>query len=55
MVPDRPSPVETEVVGVNVKISWTAPVNNGSPITHYNVLILAADQISLIDDGVFCS
>lgn len=55
MVPDRPDPVTTEVIGVNVKISWLQPGSNGSPIASYNVLILAADGVTLVDDGVFCS
>lgn len=55
MTPDRPDPVTTEVTGVNVKISWTVPSSNGSPITSYNVVVLASDGITRVDDGVFCS
>lgn len=55
MVPSAPAPVTTEVIGVNVKITWQAPATNGSPITSYNVLILAQDGKTLVDDGVFCS
>ena len=47
--------MKTEVVGANVKFMWTAPSSNGSAITSYNLLILAHDGLSLVDDGVYCS
>ena len=55
MVPDKPAPVKTEIIGTNVKFSWLEPNNNGAPITSYNLLILANDNMTLVDDGVYCS
>jgi hypothetical protein len=55
MVPDAPDPVVTEVLGDKVKISWLEPADNGSAITTYNVLILAGNSLTLVDDGVYCS
>jgi len=40
--PSQMDPVTTSISGSNVKISWSAPDSNGSPITAYTVSI--ADQ-----------
>jgi len=55
MVPGKPDPVTTAVISTNIQISWTKPEHFGSEITSYKVLILAADGVSLVDDGTFCS
>lgn len=37
------TPVTTQVYNIYVKISWSAPINNGAEITAYNIEILNGD------------
>lgn len=37
--PDAPTLVTTANIGDQVKIEWSAPVENGSPITAYKIYI----------------
>lgn len=46
-LPEIPESVITAIEGDQVKISWTLPLDNGSPITQYKVFIKE------IDSGVF--
>lgn len=39
MVPSRVSEPNTELIGTNVRFSWSAPDSRGSPILSYTVLI----------------
>lgn len=47
--------VTTELVNTNVKISWTSPSSNGSPITEYKILILQNDGVTYTEQTSFCS
>ena len=38
-VPSAPGSPSTTSEGLNVKIDWTAPVDNGSPIQNYTITI----------------
>jgi hypothetical protein len=38
-IPEIPTNVITEIDGSQVKLSWTLPSDNGSPITAYKVYI----------------
>jgi hypothetical protein len=48
--PNQPAaPVTSNYLTTNIKISWTAPENNGSPIFAYQVLIRRADSAYALD------
>jgi hypothetical protein len=38
-IPEIPTSVTTEIDGIQVKVLWTLPSDNGSPITAYKVYI----------------
>lgn len=44
--PDPPIAPVTSVSGTNILITWTAPFDNGSPITSYEILIQNSDDIT---------
>lgn len=55
--PNEPDPAATVVVDrVNVKISWTEPENNGSPILAYHVRIRSGNELETMEtkDMVDC-
>lgn len=39
-------PITTEIDNVYVKISWTAPDDNGAYITAYRIQLLASDSLT---------
>jgi hypothetical protein len=43
--PAQPAAPTTQVSGLNVVIDWTAPNDNGSPITSYKVFIRQSNLI----------
>lgn len=42
-IPEIPTNVSTEIDGSQLKVIWTLPSDNGSPITAYNVFIQEID------------
>ena len=40
--PEAPNPPNTSTLGLDVKIDWSAPTNNGSPIQNYTVTVMNA-------------
>jgi hypothetical protein len=52
--PSAPLLVKTEISALNVKISWTAPSSNGSPITGYMVYIQQSDLATFSVDSTNC-
>lgn len=42
--PDQPAPPSTSVVAADVIITWTAPTDNGSPITSYRLTLGQQDS-----------
>lgn len=53
--PDQMSSVTTVNDGTNVKISWTAPANNGAAITAYKIQIQAVDGTTYLEDSTYCN
>ena len=54
MVPEKPEPVTTSLVGSNVVFTWSEPDDRGSIILHYNLIV----QTSLLDfvlDPAYCN
>jgi hypothetical protein len=41
--------VTTVIDNIYVKVSWTAPDNNGATITKYKVVLLASDSITWVE------
>lgn len=52
--PDKPDAPTTTIVGDNILIDWTAPNDNGLPITFYTVYIQKADPAFYSLDLVNC-
>ena len=52
--PATPSAPTTAVVGLYVRISWTAPSTNGSPITQYQILIRQSDDLTFSESIAYC-
>lgn len=52
--PEKPTAPTTSNSGVNVIISWSAPVDNGSSITSYTILIREGDGVTYTEDTVNC-
>lgn len=47
-------PVVT-VSGINIRITWTPPINTGgSPITQYKIVIADNNAISYIEELTYC-
>lgn len=38
-MPNKIVPIQTSIVGTNVRISWFAPYNRGDPIHYYTIVI----------------
>jgi hypothetical protein len=54
--PETPAaPTTTVVTNSDVTISWTAPAENGSPITEYNVAIRQSDGTTFTTESVNCN
>jgi len=52
--PATPSNPTTSVVGLYVRISWTAPTTNGSPITKYQIKIRQSDGLTFSESIAYC-
>lgn len=52
-VPDQMNSVSTVVDNTYIKVSWTAPDENGATITNYRILLLAADSLTWLESE-FC-
>ena len=52
--PDIPSTPTTTNSGSEVIIDWSAPAENGSPITSYTVTILQSDGLTYTEDTANC-
>ena len=48
------APVIISVDGTSIKIAWSAPYANSSPITAYQIQILEADGLTWLADIVDC-
>lgn len=46
--------ISTSLIGTNVRISFTAPNNNGKPIDKYQILILQSDGLTYTEDTTDC-
>jgi len=52
--PNKPNKPVTTLVGENVVITWTAPLNGGSPILMYQIRIRQNDGVSFRPDLTYC-
>lgn len=48
-VPAKPDPPLTTIDNVNVRVSWTKPYQNSSPITAYEIMIQKADESFVLE------
>ena len=53
-MPSAPVAPTTSISGLNVKISWTAPSSNGSPITGYLIYIQESDAVTYSVESTDC-
>lgn len=52
--PATPSAPTTTIFGSYVRISWTAPNSNGSPITKYLIQIKQSDGVTYSESVAYC-
>lgn len=48
--PETPTAPTTTVIGDEVVFEWSAPVDNGTPITSYKIYIRKSDLLFIIDE-----
>eukprot|EP00347_Sterkiella_histriomuscorum_P011727 403371340 len=53
--PDQMSQVLTELVNTNIKLTWSAPVNNGLAITEYIISIFHHDDTNYSPELTYCN
>lgn len=52
--PEVPTNILTEIDGTTMKVSWSLPTDNGSPITIYKVYILEIGTTTYTQESVDC-
>jgi hypothetical protein len=52
--PDAPVTVQTENINDQVRISWAETVDNGSPITSFQVFVQSTNSGEFIQENVAC-
>lgn len=45
-IPDTPAAPSTEIEGLNVRVTWSAPYDGATPITNYQILLQHSDGVS---------
>lgn len=53
-IPEVPTNVLTSIVDAGLKVEWSLPTDNGSPITTYKVYILEIGTTTYTEESVDC-